>query len=137
MKNPLLLMMIFLSNAAHGDEWIALRPQPKTSPDAPQIFIDPTSIEILASGVRRAKSKTDFALAARAPLDNYPPGAVSFMIFINSYDCEKGLVHPESHEAHLLDGTVLPSDDSQFPKWYPRNDAADPAFAFVCDWQGL
>jgi hypothetical protein len=138
MQKWLPLALLFLSSAAAADDWIVLRKLPGSGESLPGILIDSTSIEVLNSGLRRARHKTDF-LGRRLEVETFPPAAVSFTIFVTSYDCAKQMTHPESMESHQVDGSVHVLDLSKDLKWYPapKNRAADPTIDFVCSWKPI
>jgi hypothetical protein len=94
------------------------------------------SIEILETGIRVARSKTDF-LGRRLGLGQFGPHSLSFAIWVNSYDCAKQIEHLDSMEIHVVDGSIHSSNFSRDLKWFPaeKNPAADPAFGFVCEWK--
>jgi hypothetical protein len=135
MRRLMALTLLLLSGIASADDWIVLRKLPGPEDSLPGILIDSTSIEILDSGIRRARHKTDF-IGGRLELEKLPPNAVSFTIFVTSYDCENQMTHPESMESHQVDGSVHHLDLSKNSKWYPapKNRAADPTIDFVCAW---
>jgi hypothetical protein len=130
------LIPVIVSSVASADEWIVVRKLPGPGESLPGILIDSTSIEILDAGIRRATQKTDF-LGRRLKVEKLGPTAVSFMIFVTSYDCEKRMTHLESMESDQVDGSVHALDLSRNSKWYPapENRAADPTIDFVCGWE--
>jgi hypothetical protein len=126
---------LLYSAMASAQEWVALRPPaaPGTG-KPPQILIDVASIEILASGLRRATSKTNF-LGDEDP-GQFTPQTLRFAVWVITYDCAKQLTRPESSEIHMVDGKVR-SDSRPSSKWYSAlSPAADPAFEYVCEWKG-
>jgi hypothetical protein len=130
------LTLVLISNAVSADEWVTLRKPPEPGESAPAgILVDAASIEILATGIRRARVKFNF-LGRRSDLEK-SPNIVSFMIIVRSYDCEKQMTHDESMETHHTDDSVHSLDLSKSPKWYPAppNRAADPTIDFVCGWK--
>jgi hypothetical protein len=130
-----LIGALLYSAIAGAQEWVALRPPaaPGTG-KPPQILIDVASIEILASGLRRATSKTNF-LGDEDP-GQFAPQTLRFAIWVITYDCAKQLTHSESSEIHMVGGKVL-SGNRPSSKWYPvPSPAADPAFGYVCEWKG-
>lgn len=137
MRMFIALSLVVASNEARAEEWVVLRRPPETADSAPAgISVDSTSIEILKTGIRRARVKIDF-LSRRVAFEKFGPTVLSFTILVKSYDCEKQLTHEESLEMHRIDGSVQASDLSKEPKWYPapENRAADPTFDFVCGWR--
>ncbi len=136
MRELIALTLVLLSTAASAEEWVVVRkPSDPGQAGTPVILVDAASIEIPANGIRRARHKTDF-LAGRT-MQNIGPNALSFMLFVTSYDCKKQMTHPESVESHQVDGSVHSMDLSQKPKWYPAPEikAADPTVDFVCGWK--
>ena len=131
------LVLPIVWSAAGAEDWIVLRQPPQTRQSPAGIFVDSTSIEILPSGIRRAKIKIDF-LSRRVNAEKFGPTVLSFDILVKSYDCEKQLTNEESVELHRVDGSVQIFDPSKGTKWYPapENRAADPTFDFVCSWRG-
>jgi hypothetical protein len=126
---------LLFSAIASAEDWVALRPPavPGTG-KPPQILLDVASIEILPSGLRRAKSKTDFL--GDQDSGQFTPRTMRFAIWVNMYDCAKQLKHLESSELHMVDGTVR-SDNRPSSEWYPALiPAADPVFGYVCQWKG-
>jgi hypothetical protein len=131
------LVLLVASSVARAEEWAVLRKPPETGESAPAgILVDSTSIEILKSGIRRARVKVDF-LSRRINSEKFGPTVLSFVILVRSYDCEKQLSQEESVEWHKIDGSVQAFEVSTNPKWYPapENRAADPSFDFVCGWK--
>jgi hypothetical protein len=136
MRTWVALTLVLLSGPVLAEDWVILRKPPETGTAPAGIFVDATSIEILDTGIRRARVKIDF-LSRRVDFEKFGPNAVSFMIVVKSYNCEKQLTHEESMESHQIDGSVQASDSSKDPKWYPapQNRAADPTINFVCGWK--
>jgi hypothetical protein len=125
------LVLLVASGAAHSGEWVMLRKPPETGESAPAgISVDSTSIEILQSGIRRAKVKVDF-LSRRLGFEKFNPEVFSFTIWTNSYDCDKKMRREDSMETHWVDGSVHTLDLSN-SRWYPKpqNPAVDPSFDF-------
>jgi len=137
MRELIAITLLLISNAASAEEWVFVRkPSDPGQAGTPAILVDSTSIEILATGIRRARSKTDF-LAPRANVEKFGPRTVVFIIWVNSYDCEKQMTHEDSLESHLIDGSALAHDFPKDTRWYPApaNPAADPTIDFVCGWK--
>ena len=133
----IVLVLLVASSVARAEEWVVLRKPPEIGEPAPAgISVDPTSIEILKSGIRRARVKVDF-LSRRLGFERYDPKVLSFTIWTNSYDCDKKMSREDSMETHWVDGSVKTLDLSKNPKWYPapENRAADLSFDFVCGWE--
>lgn len=128
----LALTLTLISSAAFAQVWTPLRPMRTSQQDLPQILVDASSIQVVGPGLRRATSKVDF-LVGSGGLAQHPPGALSFIIFVKIYDCERRLEQEESHELHLVSGATTASH-VKGSKWYPvpEIDAADPAYAFTC-----
>jgi hypothetical protein len=133
----LLLVLLIASNMAQAEEWVVLRKPPETGESAPAgILIDKSSIEILGSGIRRAKVKVDF-LSRRLAFETFGPTVLNFNITTKTYDCGKQMDHEESSEEHWIDGSVSVLDLSK-QKWYSvplSHRAAIPDFDFVCRWK--
>jgi hypothetical protein len=130
------LTLLLISNAVSAEAWVTLRRPPEPGESVPAgILVDTASIEILATGIRLARIKLDSG--RRRDMDKSAPNIISFMIFVNSYDCEKQMTHHESLEAHHTDGSVHHIDVSKNPTWYPApsNRAADLTVDFVCGWK--
>lgn len=137
MRGLMALALLLISNAVSAEEWVTLRKPPEPGESAPAgILVDTASIEIVATGIRRARVKSDF-LGHRTDLSTTLPNIVSFMILVRSYDCEKQITRDESMEVHHTDGSVHSADLSKNPKWYPAppNRAVDPTIDFVCEWK--
>jgi hypothetical protein len=136
MRQLIAITLVLISNAVNAEQWVVLRESPEGGTSPPGMLVDSTSITILESGVRRARVKVD-SLSRRTDRENLGPTAVSYMIFVNLYDCEKQLTRNESMEAHLNDGSSQAAVLSKDRKWYPapENRAADPTFDFVCGWK--
>jgi hypothetical protein len=110
---------------------VVLRKPTEIGESAPAgISVDSTSIEILESGLRRAKVKVDF-LSRRLGLEKFDVKALSFTIWSVSYDCAGLTRHDDLMENHWTDGSVQTLDLSKNPNWYPApaNKAADPLYA--------
>jgi hypothetical protein len=89
------LVLLVASSVARAEEWAVLRKPPETGESAPAgILVDSTSIEILKSGIRRARVKVDF-LSRRINSEKFAPTVLSFVILVRSYDCEKQLSQEE------------------------------------------
>jgi hypothetical protein len=137
MRELIGLTLVLLSTAASAEEWVVLRRTPDPGESAPAgILVDSTSIEILDTGIRRARHKSDF-LGRRLELEKFGVGVLAFTITVTSYDCKNQMTHDESVEFHNVDGTFHSLDQSNNPKWYPapENRAADPTIDFVCGWK--
>jgi hypothetical protein len=136
MRNLMALTLALASNATRAEEWVVLRPPPESATVLPGILVDSSSIEILGTGIRRARVKIDF-LSHRLDFEKFGPKVVSYVIFVKSYDCEKQMTHDDSMESHQIDGSINTIDGSQNPKWSPapENRAADLTFDFVCGWK--
>jgi hypothetical protein len=136
MRGLMVLTFALISAAAGAEEWVVLRPPPEPGTSLPGILVDSSSIEILNTGIRRARTKIDF-LSRRLGTETFGPTAVSYMIFVKAYDCAKQMVREESSESHQIDGSVHPMDMSGNPKWYPVPEirAADLTVDFVCGWR--
>ena len=136
MRGLMLLTFALISTAAGAEEWVVLRPPPETGTLPAGILVDSSSIEILDTGIRRARIKIDF-LSRRLDTETFGPTAVSYMIFVEAYDCAKQMSAEESFESYQIDGSVRSMDTSKSPKWspVPENRAADPTCDFVCGWK--
>jgi hypothetical protein len=135
------LVLLLASSAARAEEWVVLRKPPETGESPAGILVDSASIEILASGIRRATVKVDF-LSRRVRSEEFGPTVLSFTIWVVSYDGEKQTLHDDSVDLHRIDGSVQGFDYSREAKWrhVPENRAVDVTFDFVCGWkpkQGL
>jgi hypothetical protein len=130
------LVLLVASGAARAENWVVLRKPAEIGESAPAgISVDSNSIEILESGIRRARVKVDF-LGHRLGFEKLDPNAFSFTIWINSYDCDKKMSRNDSMETHWVDGSVHTLDLSN-SRWYQKaeNPALDPSFDFVCGWK--
>jgi hypothetical protein len=137
MRGLIGLACVLISFAASAEEWVVLRASPGIGEGGPAgILVDLSSLEILDTGIRRARVKIDF-LSRRLDSENFGPNTVNFIIWVKSYDCEKQMTHEESMETHLIDGSVHALNRSKNPQWYPapENRAADPSIDFVCGWK--
>ncbi len=137
MRELIALTLVLISTAASAEEWVVVRkPSDPGQAGLPSILVDSTSIEILGTGIRRARVKTDF-LGQRVNVEQFGPRTVSFIVWVNSYDCERQMTHEDSMESHLIDGSVLAHDFPKNTRWYPapENRAADPTIDFVCGWK--
>jgi hypothetical protein len=133
----IVLVLLVASSVARAAEWVVLRKPPEIGKSAPAgISVDSTSIEILESGIRRARVKVDL-LSRRLGFERFDPKVLGFTIRTNSYDCDKKMSREDSMETHWVDGSAQTLDLSKNPKWYPapENRAADPSFDFVCGWK--
>jgi hypothetical protein len=131
------LTLALLSAAASAEEWVVVRkPSDPGQAGLPSIFVDSASIEILANGLRRARTKVDFLADGRHD-DTSGSTFLAWMIVVKSYDCDKRMRHEESMEVHNSDGSAHTIDSSNNPKWYPapENKWADPTVDFVCGWK--
>jgi hypothetical protein len=137
MRELIGLTLVLLTTAASAQEWVVLRRTPDPRESAPAgILVDSTSIEILDTGIRRARHKRDF-VGRRLELEKFGAGVLAFTITVTSYDCKNQMTHDESVEFHNADGTFHSLDQSKKPKWFPapENRAADPTIDFVCGWK--
>jgi hypothetical protein len=135
MRKLIALTLVVLSTAAGAEEWVAVRtPSDPGQAGLPSISVDTTSIEILNTGIRRARVKTDF-LANGRKSGSLGPTVITMIIWVNSYDCARQMRRNDSLETHLNNGTVTVRDLSM--KWYPapENRWADPTLDFICRWQ--
>jgi hypothetical protein len=90
------LVLLLASSAAVAEEWVVLRKPAETGESAPAgISVDSTSIEILGSGLHRAKVKVDF-LSRRLEFEKFDFKAQSFTIWSVSYDCDKHMSRDDS-----------------------------------------
>ena len=136
MRGLMLLTFALISTAGRAQEWVVLRTPPESGTLPPGILVDSSSIEILDTGIRRARIKTDF-LSRRLANETFGPSDVSYMIFVQAYDCAKQMISEESMESHQIDGSVRSIDPSKNHKWspMPENRAADLTVDFVCGWK--
>lgn len=118
----------------HAESWVVLRSPPETAQSPAGISVDSESIEILKSGIRRAKIEVDF-LSRRLATEQFEGNPLSFTIWTMLYDFEKKQEHEDAMENHWLIGSVTILDLSG-NRWYPyrENPRADPGYGFVCDW---
>jgi hypothetical protein len=137
MQGWIALTILLLSSAASAEEWVVIRRPPETGESAPAgILVDIASIEILNTGLRRARVKVDF-LSRRLAFETFGPTVLNFNITRKTYDCDKQMDHEESIEEHWINGSVSVLDLSK-QKWYPvplSHRAAIPDFDFVCGWK--
>jgi hypothetical protein len=132
----IVLVLLVASSVVRAEDWVVLRKPAEIGESAPAgISVDSTSIEILGSGIRRAKVKVDF-LSRRLGFEQFEGNPLSFTIWTVSYDCDKKVHQDVSMETHWFDGSVRTLDLSS-SRWYPnpQNPAADPSFDFVCGWK--
>jgi hypothetical protein len=132
----IVLVLIVASSVARAEDWVVLRKPAEIGESAPAgILVDSMSIEILETGIRRARVKIDF-LSRRLGFENLDPKAFSFAIWTKSYDCDKKMSREDSMETHWVDGSVHALNLSN-GRWYPKpeNPAVDPSFDFVCGWK--
>jgi hypothetical protein len=137
MREAFALTLVLLSTIATADEWVVLRRQPDPGESGPAgILVDSTSIEVLDTGIRRARHKSDF-LGHRLELEKFAAGILAFAITVTSYDCKNQMTRDESVEFHNADGAFRSLDLSKNTKWYPapENRTADPTIEFVCAWK--
>jgi hypothetical protein len=131
------LVLLVASGVAQAEDWVVLRKPAEIGESAPAgILVDSTSIEILETGIRRARVKIDF-LSRRLGFEQFSPNTLSFTIWTTSYDCDRQMSREISMETHLVDGSVSTLGLSKNPRWYPapENRAVDPSFDFVCGWR--
>jgi hypothetical protein len=138
MQGWIALTILLLSSAASAEEWVVVRRPPETGESAPAgILVDIASIEILNTGLRRARVKVDF-LSRRLAFETFGPTVLNFNITSKTYDCDKQMDHEESIEEHWINGSVKSELDLSKQKWYPvplSHRAAIPDFDFVCGWK--
>jgi hypothetical protein len=135
MKHLVLLCLTSLiaGTAGAGD---AAHPAPEQwfMVQAPvSISVDTASIEILPSGIRRARVKLDMSHAPSAR--NEPTKRLMFDIAVIAFDCKKQTSRMESGESHLADGTVAVREGSRSEDIWLRTDT-EVALAYVCAWSG-
>ena len=132
----IVLGLVVASSGARAEDWVILRKPAEIGESAPAgISVDSASIEILETGMRRARVKLDF-LSRRLGFEKLDPEAFSFTILTNSYDCDKKVSRNDSMETHWVDGSVHTLNLSS-SRWgqKPENPAVDPSFDFVCGWK--
>ena len=131
----IVLVLWVAASVARAEDWVLLRKPAEIGESAPAgISVDSASIEILESGLRRAKVKVDF-LSRRLGFETFDGNVLSFTIWTVAYDCDKKMHQDVSMETHWIDGSVKSLDLSN-SRWYPKpeNPAVDPSFDFVCGW---
>jgi hypothetical protein len=137
MQGWIALTILLLSSAASAEEWVVVRRPPESGESAPAgILVDIASIEILNTGLSRARVKVDF-LSRRLAFETFGPRVLNFNIVAKTYDCDKQIDHEESIEEHWIDGSVSVLDLSK-QAWYSvplSHRKAIPDFDFVCEWK--
>jgi hypothetical protein len=124
MRELTALTLVLLSTVTHAEEWIVLRkPSDPGQRGTPAILIDSKSIQILGGGIRRARVKFDFSADGRK-FEASEPNAVTVMILVNLYDCEKQMRRGESMESHSNDGSVRIHDLSNSSKRDPAPEVS-------------
>ena len=134
MRRLIALTIMFLSTSAIAEDWVAVRkPTDPGQLGTPAILVDTTSIEILDSGLRTARSKFDWSVAHK--FETPSSNDVMMMILVKSYDCDKQLTRTDSIEFYSSAGSHHSAP--QNPNWYPApaNKFADPTIDFVCGWR--
>lgn len=82
MRELVALTLILLSSRAAAEEWIPVRkPSDPEQAGTPAVLVDLTSIEILESGIRRARGKFDWT-AVGPKFDSSNPRSVVEMIWV-------------------------------------------------------
>jgi hypothetical protein len=127
MKHTIMLCLLgLMAGAASAEQWLMVQ--------APvSVLVDAASIEILPSGLRRARVKLDMSLVPPAP--NQPAKRLLFDISVMVFDCRKRASRMESGEDHLADGTVTKWERSNPDDIWLRADT-DVALGYVCAWPG-
>ena len=97
------------------------------------VSVDTASIEILPSGLRRARVKLDMSLAPPAATERAK--RLMFDISVIVFNCKKKVSQTESGENHLADGTVVKWERSDPQDIWLGSDT-DIALAYVCAWPG-
>jgi hypothetical protein len=73
-----IVLVLVASGLARAEDWVVLRKPPETGESASAgILVDSMSIEILETGIRRAKVKVDF-LSRRLGFEKFYPKDLSF-----------------------------------------------------------
>jgi hypothetical protein len=97
------------------------------------VSVDTASIEMLSSGLRRARVKLDMSLVPPARIDRAK--RLMFDISVMVFDCKKHTSQMESGENHLADGTITKWERSDPQNiWLPTD--TDAALMYVCAWPG-
>ena len=121
-----LLCLVARAASAAPEQWFMVQ--------APvSISVDTASIEILSSGLRRARVKLDMSLAPPAPSERAK--RLMFDISLMVFDCKKHASQMESGENHLADGTITKWERSDPQNIWLRTDT-DVALMYVCAWPG-
>jgi hypothetical protein len=139
MREWIALGMVFFASTSLAEDWVVVRRSPETGESSTPagILVDITSIEILDTGIRRARVKVDF-LSRRIAFESFGPKVLSFSIATDSYDCEKQLISEDLVEMHWVDGSVQTPGPPTNPTWRlvpVTARAAIPSFDFVCGWK--
>ena len=115
-------LLLASAGAASAERWVAIT-----------LFksVDATSIQVLPSGLRRAKVKEDCAHTGWKRCES--------MIRVELFDCQGRAFTIESVEVRQTDGTTKregrpPSMPSATPPPWFRADG-DPTFDYVCAWK--
>src|ERR1700722_2350569 len=117
MRGLIALALVLLSTAADAEEWVIVRkPTDPGQAGLPSIFVDSASIVVLNNGIRRASVKIDFLADGRQHHALSGPALLAFVIVVKSYDCGKRVLHEDSTEFHISDGSVHTIDSSNNPK---------------------
>jgi|ERR1700677_313306 hypothetical protein len=125
-RKIVLCLLGLMAGTASADQWFMVQ--------APvSVSVDAASIEILPSGLRRARVKLDMSLVP--PARSEPSKRLLFDISVMVFDCRKRASRMESGEDHLADGTVTKWERSNPDDIWLRTDT-DAALAYVCAWPG-
>lgn len=127
MKRSIVLCLLgLMAGTASAEQWFMVQ--------APvSVSVDAASIEILPSGLRRARVKLDMSLVPPAP--NELAKRLLFDISVMVFDCKKQTSRMESGEDHLADGTVRKWERTNPGDIWLRTDT-EVALAYVCAWAG-
>jgi len=134
LDRKLVCLVMLAATAAQAENWVVLRPVPTGYGQPPGILIDTDSIVVFESGLRQARTKLDFL--GRWDATPLEPNALTFMEFVEAYDCAKDRKQNVASIATLADGSRNSRLNPNRSNWSPHasNPAADPAFGYVCQW---
>jgi hypothetical protein len=128
------LTLVLATGVLKAEDWV-ITPDPTSlgpSGGAPIVFLDTQSIEVLDSGLRRARIKTDFTSLPRGAEESTQK-SLNILVTVQLYDCMKHSTQMESSEAHLADGTVKYTQAKNTGVWLQAD--VDPVRDFVCAWK--
>jgi hypothetical protein len=128
------LTLLLATGVLKAEEWVII-PDPTSlgpSGGGPIVSLDTQSIELLDSGLRRARTQFDFSLLPRDASESSQK-SLNVLVMVELYDCKKRSTQMETSEAHLADGSVKYAKAKNTGVWLRAE--VDPVRDFVCAWK--